>query len=108
MDKYSEYVYQRRPHLRNVDPGNLTEQRALKERLHCKSFDWFMKNVAFDLTKYYPPVIPIPGATGKIYKAVDKDYCIAPLSGIMTLVKCTETVAAFELTWHEDVMVKGT
>ncbi|KAL5106214.1 putative polypeptide N-acetylgalactosaminyltransferase 10 [Taenia crassiceps] len=109
MDKYSEYVYQRRPHLRTVDPGNLTAQRELKERLHCRSFDWFMKNVAFDLTKYYPPVIPIPGATGKIYKAADKGYCVSPSSsGIMTLAKCTETLATFELTWHEDVMIKGT
>nr|CDS18330.1 polypeptide GalNAc transferase 6 [Echinococcus granulosus] len=109
MDQYSEYVYQRRPHLRNVDPGNLSEQLRLKKKLHCKSFDWFMKNVAFDLTKYYPPVIPIPGATGKIYMATDKSYCIAPSSpDVMTLVKCTGTFAAFEHTWHEDVMIKGT
>ncbi|VDK36989.1 unnamed protein product [Taenia asiatica] len=109
MDNYSEYVYRRRPHLRIVDPGNITKQRELKERLHCKSFDWFMKNVAFDLTKYYPPVIPMPGATGRIHKAADKNYCIAPSSsGIMELVKCTETFASFELTWHEDVMIEGT
>lgn len=109
MDQYSEYVYQRRPHLRNVDPGDLTEQRALRERLQCKSFDWFMKEIAFDLPKHYPPIVPSPAATGKIHKASDLSYCIAPSSSSETeLVKCAETSATFELTWHADIAIKGT
>ena len=109
MDQYSEYVYQRRPHLRNVDPGDLTAQHALRERLQCKSFDWFMKHIAFDLTKHYPPIIPIPGAKGQIHKASDLSYCIAPSSSdVMGLVKCADTTATFELTWHADILIKNT
>jgi hypothetical protein len=25
--------------------GDISDQLALKEKLHCKSFDWFMKEV---------------------------------------------------------------
>ena len=46
--------------------GDLTEQRAVQERLKCKPFKWFMEEVAFDLPKVYPPVEPPPLATGEI------------------------------------------
>ena len=35
--------------------GDLTKQLAIREKLQCKSFKWFMNNVAFDLPKRYPP-----------------------------------------------------
>lgn len=66
MDEYAEYLYKRRPSYRNIDPGNLTEQKAIRKRLNCKPFKWFMKEVAFDLTKVYPPVEPPDFASGKV------------------------------------------
>lgn len=107
MDEYTKYVYQRRPHLSSVDPGDLTEQKALREKLHCKSFDWFMKNIAFDLVKHYPPIVPIPGASGKIHKASDMSYCISSSGSKMSLASCSDTDSEFELTWHADVVIKG-
>ncbi|KAM7536579.1 hypothetical protein Aperf_G00000084984 [Anoplocephala perfoliata] len=108
MDNYTNYIYQRRPHLRSVDPGDLTEQRAIRDKLHCKSFEWFMKNIAFDLVKHYPPVVPIPGAYGKIHVASDMSYCIFSSATQMLLAKCSDTTSEFELTWHADVAIKGT
>lgn len=38
--------------------GDITEQLAIKERLNCKSFDWFMHEVAYDVFDKYPPLPP--------------------------------------------------
>jgi len=66
MDEYKEYLYDRRPHYRSVDPGDLSAQRAIRQRLQCRPFSWFMKEVAFDLTKKYPPVEPPVTAEGEV------------------------------------------
>ncbi|EPB70054.1 hypothetical protein ANCCEY_10865 [Ancylostoma ceylanicum] len=42
MDEYAQYYFIREPQAQNVDPGDLTAQLALKERLHCKSFKWYV------------------------------------------------------------------
>jgi len=39
----------RRPEVKGIDPGDLTAQRAIREKLHCRSFDWFMKEIAYDI-----------------------------------------------------------
>lgn len=66
MDEYAEYLYKRRPHYRNIDPGDLTKQKDLRKQLQCKPFKWFMENVAFDLPKKYPPVEPPDIAKGRV------------------------------------------
>ena len=66
MDEYAEYLYQRRPHYRSIDAGDLSEQRAIREKLKCKPFKWFMTEIAFDLPKYYPPVEPPAFAEGEV------------------------------------------
>ena len=67
MDEYAQYLYDHRPHYRNIDPGDLTEQRKVREKLKCKPFKWFMEEVAFDLVKVYPPVEPPPFASGEVF-----------------------------------------
>lgn len=47
-DKYKEYFYTREPLARYLDMGDITEQLELKEKLQCKSFQWYMDNVAYD------------------------------------------------------------
>jgi len=66
MDEYKEYLYQRRPHYRNIDPGDLTAQFAIRKKHSCKPFSWFIKEVAFDLPKKYPPVEPPLTAEGEV------------------------------------------
>ena len=51
MDEYKEYLYERKPYYRNLDAGDLTDLLALRKKLNCKPFSWFMKEVAFDLPK---------------------------------------------------------
>lgn len=69
MDEYAEYVYQRRPEYRHLSAGDMTAQKELRSRLGCKSFKWFMKEVAWDLPKHYPPVEPPAAAWGEVTTA---------------------------------------
>ncbi|KAH9375682.1 hypothetical protein HPB48_008663 [Haemaphysalis longicornis] len=54
MDEYKEYFYTREPMARNYDAGDLTSQLLLRKKLKCKSFRWYMKNVAYDVLKDFP------------------------------------------------------
>ena len=66
MDEYAEYLYRRRPHYRNIDPGDLSKQKGLRKDLNCKPFKWFMEKVAFDLPLKYPPVEPGDFGMGEV------------------------------------------
>jgi len=57
-DKFKEYFYTREPLARYLDMGDITEQLALKERLGCKNFEWFMNNVAYDVYDKFPALPP--------------------------------------------------
>ncbi|XP_046388177.1 N-acetylgalactosaminyltransferase 7 [Ischnura elegans] len=57
-EKYKEYFYTREPLARFLDMGDIREQLELKERLQCKSFKWFMDNVAYDVLDKYPELPP--------------------------------------------------
>ncbi|XP_043925421.1 polypeptide N-acetylgalactosaminyltransferase 10 [Protopterus annectens] len=69
MDEYAEYIYQRRPEYRHLSVGDVTAQKEMRNKLNCKSFKWFMSEVAWDLPKYYPPVEPPAAAWGEIRSA---------------------------------------
>lgn len=57
MDEYKEWLYDKKPELRNVDPGDISDRIALRKRLKCKSFKWYMENVANDTVRsIYEPL----------------------------------------------------
>lgn len=66
MDEYAEYIYQRRPEYRHLSAGDMAAQKDLRSQLNCKSFKWFMTEVAWDLSKHYPPVEPPAAAWGEV------------------------------------------
>ncbi|KAI6187292.1 Polypeptide N-acetylgalactosaminyltransferase [Aphelenchoides besseyi] len=66
MDEYKHHLYKRRSGMENAEVGDLSKQKAIRDRLKCKSFDWFMKNVAFDQDRYYPRIEPPDSANGEL------------------------------------------
>jgi polypeptide N-acetylgalactosaminyltransferase len=45
LDKYKDFVYSIMPELKNVDAGDVSERLALRERLKCKDFRWYLQNI---------------------------------------------------------------
>ena len=39
---------------RLIDHGDISAQLKMKEDMQCKSFDWFMTEIAYDVLEKYP------------------------------------------------------
>uniref|UniRef100_A0A7N8XIE4 Polypeptide N-acetylgalactosaminyltransferase n=1 Tax=Mastacembelus armatus TaxID=205130 RepID=A0A7N8XIE4_9TELE len=114
MDEYAEYVYQRRPEYRHLSAGDMTAQKELRNRLNCKSFKWFMSEVAWDLPKHYPPVEPPAAAWGEVRvgscTSDSKHFMSGSPIRLETCVKGRGEVSwshgqVFTFGWREDVRV---
>ncbi|XP_074026127.1 N-acetylgalactosaminyltransferase 6 [Leptinotarsa decemlineata] len=116
MDEYAQYLYLRRPHYKNINPGDLTRQKALREKLQCKPFKWFIENVAFDLPLKYPPIEPSDFGEGEIRNLGAPELCVdSKFKDRDQPVEVQECISdtkkrgqqTFTLTWHKDLRVKG-
>ncbi|XP_046647991.1 putative polypeptide N-acetylgalactosaminyltransferase 10 [Daphnia pulicaria] len=113
MDEYKEYLYKRRPQYRNLEVGDLSSQTEIRERLQCKTFKWFMTNIAFDLPKKYPPIEPPDFASGEIRSKADSTLCVDTQfkkeNERFNLEQCVKDGSGrsgeqqFALTWHKDI-----
>ena len=52
MDEYKEQYYSKRPDIRGRNYGDISDRLAIREKLHCKSFKWYLENVY--------PELPLP------------------------------------------------
>lgn len=119
MDEYKEHLYRRDPEkYENIDAGDLTKQLAIREKLQCKPFKWFIENIAFDLPKKYPPVEPPDFAAGTIRSVSHPSLCVDTLNHAngeaVGLYTCADNHIRphlnqfFVLSWHKDIRVHGT
>ncbi|XP_071079675.1 N-acetylgalactosaminyltransferase 7-like [Haliotis cracherodii] len=54
---FKEYFYRREPQIRGY-PVNITKELKFREDNHCRSFQWFIDNVAYDIYNRFPPPAP--------------------------------------------------
>ncbi|KAJ8923346.1 hypothetical protein NQ315_001904 [Exocentrus adspersus] len=45
MDEWRDFYYAMNPGARNVPVGDISERQALREKLKCKSFRWYLENI---------------------------------------------------------------
>ncbi|XP_053679099.1 N-acetylgalactosaminyltransferase 6-like [Anopheles nili] len=76
MDEYKHYVYDKNPARYAIDTGDLSKMKQLRKTLKCKTFRWFMEEVAPDLMDRYPPVEPEDFASGAIQTLANTDLCL--------------------------------
>ncbi|KAI3385484.1 hypothetical protein SNEBB_007043 [Seison nebaliae] len=106
MDEYKEYVYKRLPYLKHEDVGkNIEKMKIIRTQLECKSFDWYMKNVLYDLESYYPKIPKLPYASGFVQWKVNKSLCITGKNSILVLDDCLKG-ERWEFTWKQDMKRK--
>ena len=81
MDEYKEYLYKRNPErYAEVDPGDLSALKALRQRLQCKPFKWFLTHVAPDIVEKHPLVEPPAQAFGTVQSLAYPNYCLDTLN----------------------------
>jgi hypothetical protein len=67
MDEYAELLMKSRgPTYRSIDPGDLSEQREIRQKLKCKPFKWYMEEIAFDVLEKFPLLEPPDYGSGKV------------------------------------------
>ncbi|XP_039963282.1 N-acetylgalactosaminyltransferase 6 [Bactrocera neohumeralis] len=117
MDEYKTYLYDHGQGVyENIDPGDLSQQKAIREKLKCKSFKWFMEAVAFDLPKKYPPVEPPDYAFGAIQSVAEPTLCVdtmgKPRHSKIGLYPCAPNLKKpqrnqnWALSWHKDLRLR--
>ncbi|XP_073433512.1 N-acetylgalactosaminyltransferase 7 isoform X3 [Dendrobates tinctorius] len=53
-DEYRDYFYASRPETKALAYGDISELKRFREDHNCKSFKWFMEEIAYDITAHYP------------------------------------------------------
>jgi polypeptide N-acetylgalactosaminyltransferase len=67
MDEYAQYLYARDPErYSELDVGDMSYMKNLKQKLQCKPFKYFIEEVAPDMLERYPYIDPPAFASGAV------------------------------------------
>lgn len=53
-DEYKDYFYASRPETLTLAYGDISSLKKFREEHRCKSFKWFMEEIAYDIPLHYP------------------------------------------------------
>ncbi|XP_019588809.2 N-acetylgalactosaminyltransferase 7 isoform X3 [Rhinolophus sinicus] len=73
-DEYKDYFYASRPESRALPYGDISELKKFREDHNCKSFKWFMEEIAYDITLHYP--LPPKNVDWGEIRGFETVYCI--------------------------------
>ncbi|XP_030371943.1 polypeptide N-acetylgalactosaminyltransferase 8 [Scaptodrosophila lebanonensis] len=76
LDEYKDKLYANVPSLTYARAGPLKTQRALRERLQCKPFKWFLQHLASDFLAVYPLEDPADFAVGALQSLAAPELCL--------------------------------
>ena len=101
LDDYKDIVYSNLPYLHSLDTGDLRERKALREKLNCHSFDWYMKNIHPEKRL---PILKVKAKNGLI---ASNKQCFDSMQsnfGTPKLFACHFTsTQIFQLTIHDQI-----
>lgn len=69
-------MYANLPHLTHIKVGSLSKQKALRQRLQCKPFKWFLDHLAIDFLEVYPLEEPVDYAFGAVQSLAASNLCL--------------------------------
>lgn len=78
LDEYKDIPKQLEPErYAKIDAGDLTLPKSIRKRLKCKSFHWYLHNVAPDMLEKYPPYADPPKfASGSVQSVANPKLCL--------------------------------
>ncbi|XP_077381787.1 N-acetylgalactosaminyltransferase 7 isoform X4 [Festucalex cinctus] len=73
-DEYKDYFYASRPETLNLAYGDISELKRFRQEHRCKSFKWFMEEIAYDIPLHYP--LPPKNVEWGEIRGFETSYCI--------------------------------
>ncbi|KAG7518753.1 N-acetylgalactosaminyltransferase 7 isoform X2 [Solea senegalensis] len=73
-DEYKDYFYASRPETLTLAYGDISELKRFREEHRCKSFKWFMEEIAYDIPTHYP--LPPKNVEWGEIRGFETSYCI--------------------------------
>nr|XP_020477118.1 N-acetylgalactosaminyltransferase 7 isoform X1 [Monopterus albus] len=73
-DEFKDYFYASRPETRTLAYGDISELKRFREEHRCKSFKWFMEEIAYDIPLHYP--LPAKNVEWGEIRGFETSYCI--------------------------------
>ncbi|XP_029294523.1 N-acetylgalactosaminyltransferase 7 isoform X1 [Cottoperca gobio] len=73
-DDYKDYFYASRPETLTLAYGDISELKRFREEHRCKSFKWFMEEIAYDIPLHYP--LPPKNVEWGEIRGFETSYCI--------------------------------
>uniref|UniRef100_A0A672IHW7 Polypeptide N-acetylgalactosaminyltransferase n=1 Tax=Salarias fasciatus TaxID=181472 RepID=A0A672IHW7_SALFA len=73
-DEYKDYFYASRPETLTLAYGDIGALKRFREEHRCKSFKWFMEEIAYDIPLHYP--LPPKNVEWGEIRGLETFYCI--------------------------------